>query len=158
MIRPLRKKHLQIWSALLVLIPVGVITAWLSVQQPAHDIVLQPESAQALPHIISSAETKDYIVRLRSNDTLAEQLEWINKDVLTIPSAVIYEAAARQRGIDSADLIGRIEARGNYYFSLRHSIDQRPTFILYDFIHKKIIDSILFPNNFFHRGKKEEAL
>ena len=143
MIRPLRKRHFQIWSALGVLIPAGIVTAWLSVTHPGHTSLLQPVSVEALPKVISSAETADYIIRLRSSDSSAEQLEWINKKILTVPSAVIYQSVPGGKEFHSAELIGRIEARGSYYFPLRRdSIHQRRSFILYDFIHEKIIDSI----------------
>ena len=145
MIRPLRKRHLQIWSALCVLIPAGIITAWLSVKQPVHNIVLQPATSEALPNIISSVDKKDYTIRLRSVDTVPEQLEWINKRILSVPSAVIYQTAAGGAGIKSGDLIGRIEAKGDYYFPLRrNSINEKSKFILYDFIHEEIIDSLNF--------------
>ena len=143
MIKPLRRRHLQIWSAFLVLIPACIVAAWLSVKRPAHGNLLQPTAAEILPNIISSAENSTYTVRLRSNDSLAEQLEWINKNILSVPSAVIYQTAAGHEGIEGAQLIGRIEARGNHYFPLRRqSIHEKPTFIVYDFIHEKIIDSI----------------
>lgn len=145
MIRPLRKRHLQIWSALCVLIPVGIVTAWLSVKMPVHNGLLQPAAIQALPNIVSSVDKEDYTARLRSSDTLPEQLEWINKSILTVPSAIIYETVAGGAEIKSADLIGRIEAEGKYYFPLqRNSINDKPKFILYDFIHEEIIDSINF--------------
>lgn len=143
MIKPLRRRHLQIWSAFLVLIPSGIVAAWLSVKRPVQGSLLQPTAAEILPNIISSSENSTYTVRLRSNDSLAEQLEWINKNVLSVPSAVIYQSSAGHGGIEGAQLIGRIEARGNYYFPLRRqSIREKRTFIVYDFIHEKIIDSI----------------
>lgn len=145
MIRPLRRRHLQVWSALCVLIPAGIVTAWLSVKMPVHNGVLQPVATQALPNIVSSVDKEEYTARLRSSDTLPEQLEWINKSILTVPSAVIYETVAGGAGIKSADLIGRIEAKGNYYFPLQiNSINEKPKFILYDCIHEEIIDSINF--------------
>jgi hypothetical protein len=145
MIKPLRKRHLQIWSALLVLIPVGIVTAWLSIKHPVYSQLLQPTSGQALPEIVLSAEKPGYSVRLRANKSGAQQLEWINKDVLAVPSAVIYETTAEHRRIESAKLIGRIEAKGTYYFPLqKNSTNEKPSFILYDFIHEQIIDSINF--------------
>src|SRR5713101_5567926 len=122
MIKPFRKRHLQIWSILLVLIPTGIATAWLSIKKPAHNNVLQPASEQAFPKIILSADKENYTVRLRSNESGAQQLEWINKDVLAVPSAVIYKTSSNpSKGGDygkfspkDAELIGRIEAKGNY--------------------------------------------
>src|SRR5438477_10833112 len=93
MIKPLRKRHLQIWSILLVLIPTGIVISWLSIKKPAHNNVLQPASEQVFPKIILSAEKENYTVRLRRNESGAQQLEWINKDVLAVPSAVIYEVS-----------------------------------------------------------------
>ena len=153
MIRPLRKRHLQIWSTLLVLIPTGIITAWLSIKRPVHSNVLQPASEQALPKIIFSTDKESYAVRLRADESGARQLEWINKDVLAVPSAVIYKASPNpsQGGVygkfslEHAELIGRIEARGTYYFPLKEdSTNLHSQFILYDFIHEQIIDTINF--------------
>ena len=145
MIKRLRKRHLQIWSALLMLIPTGIATAWLSVKRPVYNDVLQPASQQALPNILQSVEEENYTVRLRSNATLAEQLEWVNRNVLTLPSAVIYKTVPGHKGIESADLIGRIESRGSYYFPLKpDSGNVRPQFIVYDFIHEEVIDSVKF--------------
>jgi hypothetical protein len=128
-----------------VLIPAGIVTAWLSVKLPVRNIVLQPGTTEALPNIISSVDKKDYTVRLRSTGTVPEQLEWINKSILSVPSAVVYQTAAGGTKIKSAGLIGRIEAKGNYYFPLqRNSINEKPKFILYDFIHEEIIDSLNF--------------
>jgi hypothetical protein len=145
MIKPLRKRHLQIWSTLLVLIPTGIVISWLSIKKPAHNNVLQPPSEQVFPRIILAAEKGNYIVRLRGDEAGAQQLEWINKDILAVPSAVIYEITAEHQGIKSMPLIGRIEAKGSYHFPLRKdSINEKPKFILYDFIHDQIIDSINF--------------
>src|SRR6266498_913201 len=151
MIRPLRKRHLQIWSILLVLIPTGITTAWLAVKKPAHQAVLQPALEQALPKVVLSVEKENYTVRLRSNESGAWQLEWINKDVLAVPSAVIYKASPNPSeggaygkfSPEHAELIGRIEARGTYYFPLKEdSSNLHSQFILYDFINEQIIDSI----------------
>lgn len=145
MIRHLRKRHLQIWSVLLLLIPSGIVTAWLSVKKPAHNNILQPASVQALPNIILSVEKENYTVRLRDNNRGAQQLEWINKNVLTVPTATIYRMSAPGEDMKGGELIGRIEARGSYYFLLnKDSLRTPQQFILYDFIHQQIIDTINF--------------
>src|SRR5262252_6727971 len=101
MIRQLRKKHFQAWLALAVLMPAGIVTAWLSVKQPVHDAALQPETSEGFPNIISSVERNDFTVRLRSRGSHPQQLEWINKTILTIPSAIIYETVAGSTQIES---------------------------------------------------------
>jgi hypothetical protein len=149
MIKELRKRHLQIWTALAVLLPVGIAASWLCIPQQAKDKLLQPSSAQALPDVLASAEKDNYTVRIRSNaDTSQLQLEWINKKTLTYPTATIYKTAEGTKDITNATLIGRIEARGNYYFKLdstfKHARNSTCQLVLYDFIHKNVIDIINF--------------
>jgi hypothetical protein len=157
MIKTLRKRHLQIWTALAVLLPVGIAAAWLSIPKEAKDKLLQPASVQPLPNVLASAEKDNYTVRIRSNsDTSQLQLEWINKKTLTYPTATIYKASPNPSGggalkkfiPEQSLLIGRIEARENYYFKLDSAfqLNNNSTYqlVLYDFIHKQIIDSITF--------------
>src|SRR4051812_31372407 len=92
MIKPLRKRHLQIWRALLVLLPLVIIFGRLAVPVHAKNELLQPASSAALPLVLKTKENDDYLINLRSSkDTSALQLEWINKTTLTVPSAVIYK-------------------------------------------------------------------
>ena len=144
MIKPLRKRHLQIWSVLAVLIPVGIIGALIVRPKPANDKTLQPSSTEALPVIIKKIEKENYTVSLRGNNQNATQLEWINKTVLTFPTATIYKTVSGNKGIAGAELIGRIEARGTYHFALKPDSANNYYFILYDFIKQQVIDSINF--------------
>jgi hypothetical protein len=143
MIRTLRKRHLQIWSALAVLIPVGIVSAIIVRPKPISGTLLQPAGTEPLSVVIKTVEKENYVVRLRGNDQTATQLEWVNKNTLTFPTAVIY----RSHGTFSPqhdDLIGRIEARGTYHFALKPDSGRAYHFILYDFIHQQKIDSINF--------------
>jgi hypothetical protein len=143
MIRPLRKRHLQIWSALAVLIPVSIVSAILVRPKDIASGLLQPTSVEALPLVIKTIERENYVVRLRGNDQAPTQLEWINKNVLTFPTAVIYKSHGTFSPTHD-DLIGRIEARGTYRFGLKPDTGNEYHFILYDFIHQQKIDSINF--------------
>jgi hypothetical protein len=153
MIKTLRKRHRQIWMTLAVLLPVGIVFAWLAIpnQQPVK--LLRQEKAELLPDIVKSADKKDYLVNLRSNkERTAWQLEWKNKTILTFPSAVIYKAILNSSTggtfetfkPEQAELIGRIEAREDYTFPLKLESSglNNLQFILYDFIHEQKIDSI----------------
>jgi hypothetical protein len=150
MTKSLRRRHLQIWSAWAVLLPAGIIIAWLSVQKQPVQKLLQPEEKIALPVVLKKMEKENFAVAIRSNaDTTQLQLEWINKTVLTYPTATIYLADQNNNNIDKARLTGRIEARGAYYFPLdskllSHSAleSEGIRFILFDFIHQQIIDSV----------------
>ena len=143
MIRPLRKRHLQIWSALAVLIPISIVSALIVRPKNIAGSLLQPASTDALPIVIKTVEKENYVVRLRGSDQSATQLEWVNKNTLTFPTAVIYKT----HGAFSPhhdDLIGRIEARGTYYFALKPDPKHAYHFVVYDFIHQQKIDSINF--------------
>ncbi len=143
MIRPLRKRHLQIWSVLAALIPISIVSAILVRPKDIAGNLLQPAMTEALPVVLKTVERENYIVKLRGNDQTAAQLEWINKNVLTFPTAVIYETHGTFSPIHD-DLIGRIEARGTYRFALKAGTTNEYHFIVYDFIHQQKIDSINF--------------
>jgi superfamily II DNA helicase RecQ len=148
MIKPLRKRHLQIWISIAVLLPVGMVFAWLAVPKPVKDHLWQPASTVALPVILKSLNRENYLVNLRTNnDSSALQLEWINQSLLTSPSAIIYKLSTTDisQHIENADLIGRIDARGTYHFALKKdSANRHQHFVLYDIIHHQIIDQLNF--------------
>ena len=149
--KPLRKRHLQVWTAWAILLPVGIVLGWLAVpyQQPVK--LLQSSAADLLPVIMQTKEHNDYTVSIRSDHKhTAWQLEWKNKTALTYPSAVIYKAGEPGNDPGKAELIGRIEARGDYVFELKPGLAQssRLKLVLYDFIHEAVIDTIIFKNPF----------
>lgn len=147
MIKPLRKRHLQIWYSLAILIPLGIISAWLVVPKPIQDRLLNPVNSNALPVLIKSVTKDAYTVSLRrKEDWSAFQLEWINHSPLTAPSAIIYETFPEKgiSGPEGAALIGRIDSRGIYHFSLGKHSTNHASFLLYDIIHHRVIDRINF--------------
>jgi hypothetical protein len=156
MIKSLRKRHLQSWTLWAFLLPIGIITAWLAVPKPVIDKLLQPEISAALPVLVKSIDKKNYTANLKSNEDKSQyQLEWVNKEVSTAPSSLIYQLIAKQSvqkaypptgggDLEGAELIGRIDARGTYHFNLLKDSTNNYNFILYDIIKKQIIDSLKF--------------
>ncbi|MEP7164381.1 MAG: hypothetical protein ABI741_06800 [Ferruginibacter sp.] len=146
MVKQLRKRHLQVWAVLLLLIPCAIIAGWLVIpnQQPGN--LLQPQESTALQVILKSVQKENYIVNLRTNnDRSASQLEWINKSALTSPSALIYKLTnTSTKDISSNDLIGRIDVKGTYHFPLKNDSAVNNKFVLYDIIHQQVIDTINF--------------
>lgn len=144
MIKPLRKRHFQVWMALAVLIPAGIIMAWLVIpnQPPVKSLLTaQPE---LLPVLVQSADKKNYWVNLRSNAGQTDwQIEWVNKYPLTVPAAVIYQKKDPGYTIGKNKLVGRIEATGSYTFPLA-AFPEPAVFYLYDFIKEKVIDTVSF--------------
>jgi hypothetical protein len=140
MIRSLRNKHRQAWLSIALLLPIGIILSWLTIPNPIPVKVLPAISL--LPEIKGKQETTRYCINIRCNtEKTAWQLEWKNRLALTTPSAVIYRAGNGSNKIDSAKLVGRIEARGDYAFVLEPVKDSILYLFVYDFIHGKIIDS-----------------
>ena len=145
MIKPLRKKHFQIWMVLAILIPVGIISAYISIPKTTTNKLLQPTAGEALPVLIKSIDRTDYATSLRTNkDSSQWQLEWKNKTTSVYPSSLIYQLAENSDGIKQAAIIGRVEARGDYYFSLKKDSTNNYRFVVYDIIHQTKIDSLNF--------------
>ena len=147
MMKPLRKRHLQIWTAWAVLLPVGIIMAWISVPQSPNNAVLQPAAdSKILSQLIQSIQKETYTVNIRCSekDSIC-QVEYINRLPLNVPSALLYEIKPGSKSVSQNNLLGRIEAKGTYYFSLPYAAkNNKPDFLLYDFIHRQIIDTIKF--------------
>jgi hypothetical protein len=142
MIKPLRKKHLFAWRLMAILLPAGIIVAWLSVPKQVPQSLLQPGTEIPLPVVIKTGQKENYSISIRSNENGSKfQLEWINKNILQYPTATIY-AGNEIKDVSKAKLIGRIEARGNWYFPLDSACKNENHFILYDFIHQQVIDTI----------------
>jgi hypothetical protein len=57
MIKPLRKRHLQIWILWAVLIPIGVIVAWMAVPKKVTQELLQPPASKTSTFQIKSVDT-----------------------------------------------------------------------------------------------------
>jgi hypothetical protein len=145
MIKPLRRRHRQIWILWTLLLPAGIILAWLAIPNQPSIKLLSEKTETLLPDVIRSVDKKDYLVTLRSNKEQTQwQLEWKIKTILTVPSAVIYRIINPAADISQQQLIGRIEARKDYVFELPADSAgyKQLQLVLYDFIHEKQIDSI----------------
>jgi hypothetical protein len=145
--KPLRKRHRLVWMAWAILLPLGILFSWLVTPfQPAVKL-LENKPAPLLPVIIQSGSSPEYTINLRSDADRSEwQLEWINKRILKVPSAVIYQLAGDTASFrpGNAVLIGRIEVQGSYVFTLTNgpAPGKKMDLVLYDFIHNKLIRNI----------------
>ena len=148
MIKPLRKRHLQLWSLLAILIPAGIISAYFVIPKDAVNKLIQEDKTASLPLVINKVERKDYSVYLRSSaDKKNYQLQWINTKASTRPSSLIYKASPNPSeggALKQEELIGRVEGQGSFYFPLKADSTNSYNFILYDIIHRQTIDTIKF--------------
>jgi hypothetical protein len=140
MMKPLRKRHLQVWTLLAVLIPAGIISGYFVIPKEATNKLIQEDSTAALPVTVNKIDRKGYLVYLRSSaDKMNLQLQWINTKASIIPSSLIYKTGNAEK-----ELIGRVEGQGSFYFPLKADSTNTYHFILYDIIHQQTIDTINF--------------
>lgn len=145
MIKPLRKRHRQIWMLWALLLPAGISMAWLAIPNQPSIKLLSETKETLLPQVTGSADKKDYLVNIRTDNNHTQwQLEWKSKTILKVPSAVIYKIINPGAEISKQQLIGRIEARKDYVFALPQDSSgyKEMRLILYDFIHEKELDTI----------------
>lgn len=140
MIKPLRKKHLQVWILLAVLIPAGLISAYMAIPKAVFNKILQVDRSEELPVLVNKVERKNYSVYLRSSaDKMSYQLQWINTQESTQPSSLIYKETNGEK-----ELIGRIGSTGTYFFPLKADSTTSYRFSLVDIIHQQTTDIIKF--------------
>ena len=145
MIKSLRKRHFQLWLFLMVSIPAGIIFVWLAVPNREPIRLLNEPRESRLPMVRKVYDRPSFSASVLTNDAQTSwQLEWNNKETLMVPSAVIYRVTSGRQDLSNAQLVGRIEARGRYWFPL----DSPATtggelhLVLYDFIHQQILEHI----------------
>lgn len=151
MIRPLRKRHWQIWMLLSVLFPLFILLGWLVIPNSESARLLREENQKILPVIMGSHYRNGHHIRIRTDlDYFRWQLEWHIEDPITVPTATIYKipgsytdpSFSEKFTPGNAQLIGRIEAKGKWVFDLkgepRHT--EELNLVLYDFIHEMVID------------------
>src|SRR5688572_2234136 len=169
MIKPLRKIHLQVWGLLAVLIPVGIIIAWMAVPERVTQELLQQKTLRTINDTIAAVDRQKYKIHILftgaiKRGTLQTELypgesnlyvEFINKSEVTTPSLSLYQVIdSTNNDIDKQAILGRIEGRGSHYFSFYADCDVfgveklcKGKFILYDIIKKQTVDalSVKFP-------------
>ncbi|MGK2861130.1 MAG: hypothetical protein ACSLE0_04315 [Chitinophagaceae bacterium] len=162
--KQLRKRHRQAWYLIALMLPIGIIFSWLVIPNSVPVKTINLTSPELLPMIKYARNKNGYCVNIRTNKENTQwQVEWKNILALSVPSAVVYktspefnsqtspggavsEAATSGFIPANSQLIGRIEARGNYVFHLNPDTTEgkKLQLTLYDFIHQQIIDTINF--------------
>ena len=166
MIKQLRKRHLQIWLLLAVLIPLGIIVAWMAVPRKVTQELLQQKTLKTINDTIVSVDNERYKINILFDGTIKRgtlqtkpdslksnlYVEVINKSELPAPSLLLYQVIdSTTNDIDKQEILGRIEGRGSHYFSFYPVCDFigagkhcKGKFILYDIIKKQIVDTLNF--------------
>ena len=154
MIKSLRKRHLQIWALLAVLIPVGIIVAWIALpKKVTQELLQEPQTNKRV--VIDKGDLGDFSFRILT-DNLPESstmyLEFTQKKELKTPSLLIYQVVTPdEKDLDKQLLLGRIGSKGSQLFALdprftdwsvRKWYGYKAKFVLYDFVSKNVTDSI----------------
>jgi hypothetical protein len=146
MISQLRKRHLTIWMALAVLLPIGFIAAILSIPTPATMAQLASSVPPALPTVLASGETPELKLNRRTANQPDQQLEVIIKQPLTHASALVYlSEEGKAMGKRPGTLLGRLGSKGVYRFAVPAVLSTEKTWkvILYDALKDQRIQTIL---------------
>lgn len=140
--KQLRKRHRISWVLIGLFLPVMLLVSWLLIPQLEPVKAIAIDLPEAFPISIKKIERPAYTVQLRKNNSGELQLEWRNESPLKVPTAVIYQI----REENNKQLIGRIETRGTYRFTIPTDSSSKNIvrFQLYDFIHQQIIDTLNF--------------
>ena len=130
------------WCIVAMILPVGIVGALLSrVGFPDTGNI----AVAATPAIVN--DRYSISILCTPNDSLC-QVQYINRIPLTVPSLLLYRMRQGAGNIDGHELLGRIGTTGEYRFALSGKMnagkDRGEAFILYDFIHQKVTDTIKF--------------
>src|SRR5689334_13081150 len=87
MIASLRKRHLLIWSAWIILIPIGIIASYISIKPQFQEEGYEEESTLLL---LDSIDRLNYSVKIYSLNTDSMLVEWLTKKPLQSASAILY--------------------------------------------------------------------
>src|SRR6187551_1958503 len=101
MVKLLRKRHLQIWTQLAVLIPVGIIVAWMSVPKKVTQQLLQKVAPASSYHTIASVEKENYKINILVPNSVTIKhptgweyelkIEFVNKKESALDSLLLYK-------------------------------------------------------------------
>ena len=151
MIKSQRKRHLQIWTLWAVLIPVGIIVAWMAVPKKVEQELFYKDAVPLGSPGSGEAYENGYILYIRYDTSMNQNktyLQFVNRYKLKTPPLLIYKMIdSTANTIDKQLLLGRIDKEGSQFFPLDTFI-YNDRFILYDFLHKKIIDTITVKSPF----------
>ena len=132
---------MQIWRLWAVLLPLGLVAAIVVRKPVVKDFFAPPQNGKTLPVVIAEKQIGKNLLQLRGTSPgTIQQMLWVNREALKVPSATIYLARPGATTIEGATYIGRIETRGNYVFNL--PMQDEYHLLLYDFIHQQVIDHI----------------
>lgn len=116
----LRKAHRYIWFSLAVLLPIGWLAAIWAIPGEVWQTPVRAEQPAALPLILQSKESGDFVINLRQDSAGAQrQVEiFIKKPLLNPNTTVTVEGGGSKVEGQKEILLGLLGTRGVYHFDL----------------------------------------
>jgi hypothetical protein len=113
----LRKAHRYIWFLLTVLLPSGWLAAIWAIPGEVWQTPVRPEQPAAMPLLLQSKESGDFIINLRQGSAgERRQIEIFIKKPLTNPNTTV---TAEGGGLEEeGKILGLLGTRGIYRFDL----------------------------------------
>lgn len=143
MIISLRNRHLFIWVALAILLPIGFSLAYFAIPEKSPGRLVIPEVLPAMGQILSSHESDELLIRVLGNASETQkQLEFTLKESLSSPSSFIYLCASgKSEQLDQCRALGRLKSKGVYRFELKEN-SKEFELVIFDMIKKVQRDKI----------------
>ncbi len=115
----LRKAHRYIWFSFAILLPIGWLAAIWAIPGEVWQTPVRAERPAALPLILQSKESGDFVINLREDSTgERRQIEIFIKKPLTNPNTTVTVDDGRQTADGQQTTLGLIGTRGIYRFDL----------------------------------------
>lgn len=140
MIRSLRKRHLNLWVLISVLLAIGIFASvWVIPQMPFEDAISAP-LAPAFPEILATIDKEELKANLRQNKGGELQIELFIKKPMTIPAPALYTGKASS--VESLSFVANLQESGLYRINIADT-EQRQ-FVIYSRLKNKVYSSLEF--------------
>lgn len=142
-----RKLHVRMWMILLVVIPVGFVSALVVIPEDSAQDNVFLASEPRLDLIVEKHNTDNAIVLLRSSQQKEKyQIEVVITTPFTQPEVGVYSSKGNTFDINESKWLGSLSTKRTNLFSLRKQVvhKQDLTLVFYDPIRKQILEEIQF--------------
>ncbi len=142
----LRKIHRYTWFSLAILLPIGWLAAIWAIPGKVWQTPVRPEQPAALPLILQSKESGDFVINLRQDSSgTQKQVEIFIKKPLKTPNTTVTVEGGGSK-VEGEILLGLLGTRGVYHFDLDSlSAQSKPLKLRFeDKIQGRILRTVVF--------------
>ncbi|MCB0518811.1 MAG: hypothetical protein H6577_19080 [Lewinellaceae bacterium] len=142
----LRKYHRHVWFFMAGLLPVIFIAAITVIPQKRPDPNFRSHQPEALPQVLKTVESLNFMLRLRASpDTAERQLELVIKQPLHTPATLVYLSNNEKAQPNDGVFLGSLGAKGTYRYKIGTAmLSQNNDVLLFDPIKNITIETLQF--------------